>query len=203
VPGPPTRTEKGLIRLPLLTLWTIQTEEAWEAAKRRGALVADARRVARTWRPAYSWMSTAMRSRLTPAPSQIAFPIGAWHKWSRSRVRPDLRASAHVARGVRAVRVEFVTDAAAVLFSDFDAWHFVLNGWYLPMNTADGERFDRWLRRRQVDKLGRVREPTIQRELERSWERIFKVTSRTASIQACLWKLPLTAVTTVTAFTGR
>jgi hypothetical protein len=43
------------------------------------------------------------------------------------------------------VRVEFAAAAEAVLFSDFDAWHFVLNGWSLPRNPADGERFDRWL----------------------------------------------------------
>jgi hypothetical protein len=105
------------------------------------------------------------------------------------------------------VRVEFAAAAEAVLFSDFDAWHFVLNGWSLPRNPADGERFDRWLHRRRVDvnelKSGRVRDRAIERALERSWERIFAVTARTASIQACLWQLPLTAVTKVTAFTGR
>jgi hypothetical protein len=186
-----------------LTLWTIQTEKAWEVANGRGALVADARRVPRTWRSAYQWMSTAMDSRLSPAPRRIEVPIWAWYRWSPGSARPDLRASAHVARGVRGVRVEFTAARHAVLLSDFDAWHFVLNDWYLPRNAADGERFDKWRRRRQLEANDLKSRDAVERAVKQSWDRIFRVSLRTGSVQACLWHVPVAAVTKVTAFIGR
>ena len=38
----------------------------------------------------------------------------------------------HVPSGTRAVRLEFLTRADDILCSDFEAWHFALNYWYLP-----------------------------------------------------------------------
>lgn len=145
----------------------------------------------------------AMGSRLSPAPSRIETPIWAWHKWSRGRTRPDLRASAHLARGVRGVRLEFAAAADAILLSDFDAWHFVLNNWYLPRNVADDARFDSWLRRQRIGVKHLKSRDAVERAVEGSWDRIFTVSPGTGSVQACVWHVPLTAVTKVTAFTGR
>jgi hypothetical protein len=83
------------------------------------------------------------------------------------------------------VRVELTAAPSAVLLSDFHAWHFVLNYWYLPRNVADGDRFDKWLPSRRVDvndlKSRRVRDHAVEQAVERSWEKIFTVTGRTGA----------------------
>ena len=55
------------------------------------------------------------------------------------------------------MRLEFLTTADDILCSDFEAWHFALNYWYLPKDHADGRRFEAQLRRRlcRVARSGR------------------------------------------------
>jgi hypothetical protein len=190
-----------------MRLWTIQTEEAWKHARERRVLVSDARRVPRAWQGAYRWMATTMRRQIGPPPRGIVTPIWAWHRWNRHNARPDLRARGHVQRGVRAVRLEFSAADDRVLCSDFEAWHFVLNDWYLPSGEADNRRFETRLRRCGVDrdaiKFQCSADTSLRSALERSWDGIFAVDKSTASVQACLWELPVAAVTDVTFFRGR
>lgn len=190
---------------PIMRLWTIQTEEAWTRAKRRGVLVGDGRYVFPDWRPAYRWMAGAMRRRLPAAPSRAVAPVWAWLRWTGNSTRPDLRTPGHVRAGTRAVRLEFLTRADDILCSDFQAWHFVLNYWYLPKNQADGRRFDARLRRRGLDfyRTKPLREGWAHDAVERSWDRIFTIRGSATSVQACLWEVPVSAVTDVTVFTGR
>jgi hypothetical protein len=103
------------------------------------------------WRPAYRWMAGAMQRRLPSARRSAVAPVWAWLKWSRNSARPDLRTPGHVPSGTRAVRLEFLTTADDILCSDFEAWHFALNYWYLPKDHADGRRFEAQLRRRGLD----------------------------------------------------
>ena len=73
---------------------------------------------------------------------------------------PDLRASVHVARGVRGVRLEFTAAAHAVLLSDFNAWQFVLNEWYLRRRDLEAEARDvLGTREREPDLPDRAGEP--------------------------------------------
>jgi len=186
-----------------MTLWTIQTEDAWTVAKQRGFLVSDGRRVSPSWRPAYRWMAGAMRRRL-PAPRRATAPVWAWVRWNQSSTRPDLRASGHVRSGVRAVRLEFSMRLEDVLCSDFEAWHFALNYWYLPKDDADGRKFEVRLRRRGLDfyRTKPLPDKSAHEAIQRSWERIFTFDDN-ASVQACLWELPVSVVSDVTPFTGR
>lgn len=84
------------------------------------------------------------------------------------------------------MRLEFTVAAHAVLLSNFNAWHFVLNGWYLPRNLADGERFDKWRHRRRIDVNHLTSRHGVERAVERSRDRIFTVSSRPGSVQACI-----------------
>ena len=87
----------------------------------------------------------------------------------------------------------------------FEAWHFALNYWYLPKDHADGRRFDAQLRRRGLDfyRTKPLRDRWAHAAIERSWDRIFTIRRNAKSVQACLWEVPVSAVTDITVFTGR
>ena len=103
------------------------------------------------------------------------------------------------------MRLEFLTRADDILCSDFEAWHFALNYWYLPKDHADGRRFEAQLRRRGLDfcRTKPLRDRWAHDAIERSWDRIFTIRRNAKSVQACLWEVPVSAVTDVTVFTGR
>ena len=107
-------------------------------------------------------------------------------------------------RPARAVCLEFRMDPEHVLMSDFLAWHYALNGWYLPGNEAGERRFEAWRRRRGLDpaQTRTLRDTSVRRAIERSWHRMFLL-DEGASVQACVWQVPLSAVTRVRKFVGR
>lgn len=197
-----------------MLLWTIQDLAAWERFQQRGVLRADARRVCRTFRPAYEWMAQQMRIRLGEASTRRASPIWAWYQWKGEREpRPDLRASGHLARGTRGVRIEFETNEP-VLLSDFELWHNVLNDWYLPNSEADGERFQARLKRRHLSfyETKPLPDPRFHRAIVKSWERIFDLDwndkhltqpKARKSIQATLWQVEWNWVRAVSEFVAR
>jgi hypothetical protein len=189
---------------PAVILWTIQTDAAWTVARRRGVLVGDARRVCADHRSAYRWLTAVMRRCLPPPCRRVTTPIWAWRRWRTESARPDLRSRGHVPAGVRAVCLEFRMDPEHVLMSDFLAWHYALNGWYLPRNEAGERRFEAWLRRRGLDpaQTRTLRDTSVRRAIERSWHRMFLL-DEGASVQACVWQVPLSAVTRVRTFVGR
>ncbi len=121
----------------LLKLWTIQAPEAWELAQQRGVLRADGRRVDPWFRYPYRWLREQMRQRVPGATG--CYPVWAWHT-----PKPDLRSSQYRQRGFRCVRIEFEAPPESVLLSDLEAWHAVLNGWYLPI--SEGDRCEFYLR---------------------------------------------------------
>jgi hypothetical protein len=93
-------------------------------------------------------------------------------------------------RGSRAVRLEFFTMADEVLCSDFEAWHFALNYWYLPKDPAMAAGVEAQLRRGASTSIeqSRLRDRWAHDAIERSWDRIFTIRRNATSVQACLWK---------------
>lgn len=145
-----------------MRLWTFRDPEEWKRAEKLGHLRADGRRVMeRAWRPAYRWMMRQMQKRIPGYGGR--YPIWAW----ADRSQADLRKTGNVPVGCRAVLVTCEVPDERVLISDFDAWHFALNGWYLPKTDAE---YEEWRRRwpRGSDSSADAR-----RELERSWEVMF------------------------------
>ncbi len=88
-----------------------------------------------------------------------------------------IRSPGHVPSGTRAVRLEVLTGADDILCSDFEAWHFALNYWYLPKDHADGRRFEAQLRRRGLDfyRTKPLRDRWAHDAIERSWDKIFTI----------------------------
>lgn len=181
----------------LIRLWTIQSLEAWEQCRKTGVMRADGRRVARRYRDSYHWMMAQMKRRLPGY--QGRFPIWAW-----AGTRPDLRTTGFLPRGSPGARLEFTVPVNRVLLSDFNAWHHVLNGWYLPLTQQEA---DGWAQACQLYPGS----DCLRHWLLASWERIFdldlldrsELTAPVTLVQAVLEEIRLEEVNRVSLFTAR
>ena len=165
-------------------------------------LRADGQRIWRGFLPAYRWLIGQMHLRL--GSSVAGYPIWAWR-----RPKPDLRHGSHLPSGSHGVRIELVIPAVRVLLFSFDAWHAVLNGWYLSLTEAEDDRWEEKLCKRSAD---RNRLPSdLQAEMEASWERVFDLPALDKSgwigpsryVQAVLEEIRLEEVREVTPFVAR
>ncbi|RJS80476.1 DUF3841 domain-containing protein [Methanophagales archaeon] len=196
-----------------MRLWTIQTKETWAHAEESGVLECnelyiDANKAIDSWfRPAYDWMVGQLEQRVKTYPRN-KYPIWAWY-----HPKPDLRRSGHLPRGTSGVRVEFLVSSDRVLLSDFEAWHAVLNCWYLSLSEEESDNWDTRCERAGI-KIGWDNWPPpapFKEEIMRSWERIFDLELlKTHSewmgggaIQACIEKIYMDEVVTVTYFKAR
>ena len=111
------------------------------------------------------------------------------------------------------VRVEFLVSSDRALLSDFEAWHAVLNCWYLSLSEVESENWDNCCERAGI-KIGWENWPPpspFKEELTRSWERIFDLEllkehsewTGGEAIQACIEKVYIDEVVTVTYFKAR
>ena len=192
---------------PDLQLWSIQEPAVWEALRTRGEFRASWAGVRSAWRHAYGWMCNQMERRLGPSATPSPMPLWAWQYWGGTdQPRPDLRCRAHLPRGARGVRLELKVPPGRVLLSDFELWHYVINGWYLPANRADERRFER-AATSALPPRHRVR------QIETSWERIFELEVARSpyytappskrSVQAVFWELRVEDVVKVDEFVAR
>lgn len=114
-----------------LQVWSIQTQEAYEAFLVDGVIEAHWRRVANEDRAAYLWMVGKMWRLLkrwnieTAGPPKP--PMWSWLRWSSRTQRPDLRATNHLPAGTKGVRIELQIPVTECVVSNFDTWHQVLN----------------------------------------------------------------------------
>jgi len=169
---------------------------------------------------AYDWLATRMEAMIGGRPPRSALPLWAW--WQHddaARPRPDLRSSGHLPRGTKGVRIEFEIDDSMVVLSDFEMWHFVLNGWYISDSKKDDDAFDASIAKKwrcggcwNQSSLP----PRHRRRIEASWEKIFDIDRVWADkdwhsssgkdkrdIQATLWSIDVGMVRRVDEFTAR
>lgn len=161
----------------VLTMYTIQSREAYETLAKEGVLVGDSARGWPEFQEAYSWMLRQMDRRLSGGPPGGL--IWLWPTATRARLRDD----AKHARGevLLTVRVE----RERVLLSEFLDWHAVLNR-SLHVPALRGESDEEWEARWNPlddDFIARA-EPhralpigewpsDLRTEMESSWEAIF------------------------------
>ena len=147
-----------------LRVWTIQGPGWWNVLQQRGVIRGDGRRVCHHSRPAYNWLMGQMHRRI-PGYSG-AFPIWFWYS-----PKPDLRHSAHLARGEKGLRIELELPREVVLLSDFETWHCVLNRWHLSLSWRESREWDR--KTKEFDQFGATLPAALEAELQATWERIF------------------------------
>ena len=115
--------------------------------------------------------------------------------------KPDLTAPGHFAEGTRGVCIEFAAAPDAVLLSDFELWHYVLNRFFLPATLAEIDLLSEW----NVDE----RDVYTEAEVRASWSRILDLDFSSPgiaepraekSLQATVWEVPLSSVGAVEEF---
>jgi hypothetical protein len=163
-----------------MVLWTIQHLKSYEKMRECGTLRADREHLLfdGAFIDAYRWMSEKMTEKIGAAPAGTEFPVWAWYQWEGKRKRPDMRS--HGRWGEKGTSIVLLTIDApeeAVLLSDFDYWHCVLNDGDLIFPYSDTASYS-------------------EQEKRESWDKIFDITCSfdgeehaTLSTQATLWEV--------------
>ncbi len=207
-----------------MRLWTIQEIPFWDRLKSGRRLRANRCLVERGtggWLqaiPAYDWLADRMDAMIGGRPSKMSLPLWAWQQCNNAaNARPDLRSSGYLPRGTQGVRIEFEIDKGDVVLSDFELWHFVMNGHYIADNEEDCDAFDasvakKW--RYSGCWSGKL-SSSHRRRIKASWEKIFDLDSvrdekwhgpsgrDAAAIQATVWFIDIGMVRQVDEFTAR
>lgn len=188
-----------------MKLWTIQPVEVYEQILKRGYYVCDGRKTDKHFRERYKWLCQQMKEKIGKPPKNVSYPVWAWHTRNFKRKKPDLRSSEYGYSGTKMVCLEIDIPDNEVLLSDFDAWHCVLNKWYLNTECWDEETFDKdhaWLDSLLPEERKKV--------IEKSWQGIFNLEPKETDwcargkwIQATFWILKKEYIKKVQFFTVR
>lgn len=195
-----------------MKIWTIQTIDVWHKLKEEKVVTCDPKLAPYlkneefSFCGSYNWMRKKMIDRIGDSTYKSnIYPIWGWYINSGSNKKPDLRRSAYGKPGTQMVCMRLEIPDNKVLLSDFDLWHVVLNNSYLGSSTNEEEQDTEW------EWLDTLSEVDKQKEIEKSWDRIFNVNkdfnntyySSSDYIQATFWELHLDYVEDVQIFKAR
>lgn len=160
---------------PLLVYEHLLTGASWTANPFAGEEPADD-----VFLRAYDWLAGQMRSYgRHPEDRATQYPVWAWYWWAGlTRPKPDLRTASLRNWGNGGPNVLLTLDIPEdrVVLTDFDAWHWVLNYWYLGQ-SAEAEAFE--ARCEAVGPSYYREKPLanadLHNELQASWRHIFDV----------------------------
>lgn len=207
-----------------MRLWIIQDVPFWNRLKSGRRLRANRRLVERGTggfleaMPAYDWLAARMETKIGGRPSPRALPLWAWQQYDgAARARPDLRSSSHLPHKTKGVRIELEIESSEVVLSDFNLWHFVMNGWYIADNERDSDAFDASIAKKWqcASYWNAEMPPRHQRRIEASWEKIFDLDRvldkywhgpsgrKKRCIQATIWSIDIGMVRRVDEFVSR
>ena len=193
-----------------MRLWTIQPIEVWKELNKKGYFICDPIKAEyisdKEWnfKEAYDWLVGQMENRVGKRPKGVSYPIWAWHTRDWQHKKPDLRNVGLNTKGQKSVCIEVEVPDNQVVLTDYDIWHFVLNGWYFDNSTCEEE----WEKlHAKYDRLDRGRKEQIKLQ---SWQNIFNISpfendwfQRGRYIQATFWVLYLKDVRDVRFFVAR
>jgi hypothetical protein len=92
------------------------------------------------WAIPYAWLVGQMEKRIGPRPEGVVVPVWGWYSFAAKNKRPDLRRGRF--SGVDAWMVGVELEPERVLLHDYQLWHFVLNGWYLPKTEEEAKQIN-------------------------------------------------------------
>lgn len=118
----------------------------------------------------YTWLKEKMLEKGITYKKHNDHLIWGWFKWMGNKAKPDKRyASVFSFYDVPFVMLELDIDDNRVCLHDYDAWHFVLNYWYLSDEKQSDdfqEKFDYFKKKPLSDIQG----DTLLRQ---TWDNIF------------------------------
>ena len=189
-----------------MRLWTIQPIVAVSILESKGVFRCDTKLSVNyeDFSESYLWLVSEMDKRNIYHPDHVTLPLWAWHTRAFNHKKPDFRTIGLGNTGERYACVEFEIDDNAVLLSDYNKWHYVLNNMWLD-NSENEEEWDR---------LQNWYDTRTQKEKERikieSWQRIFDVTPKQTEwtvngeyVQATFWELRKNMVKDIKYFTAK
>lgn len=192
-----------------MVLWTIQPLEVWNELNSKGHFICNPKKSdfisnEPEFRFAYDWLNLKMEQQIGRRPKEVEYPIWSWYKRDWKHKKPDLRNVGLGNKGDKSVCIEVDISDNQVVLSDFDAWHFVLNKWYLDdaLCEEDWEKSHNELERYSIQEQEQI--------IQKSWDKVFNISpfknewmQRGRYIQATFWVLYLKDVKKVQFFTCR
>lgn len=148
-----------------MKVWTLQPIEIWDLLQKEKIIYGKEKYVDEYFLSSYKWMMQQMENKLPDYTGNP--PIWVW-----VQPKPDLRSSHGFEKGQRAVRLELEIPEARILISDYDAWHCVLNGWYLNFTDEEEKEFDK---ERNDIRLFEEMPEQLKTKIVNSWDRIFEI----------------------------
>jgi hypothetical protein len=152
---------------------------------------------------AYGWLVDQMHAQgIKPNLAHAKFPIWAYYQWAGiDEPIPDLSSESlrgYADKGTQ-VLLTLDVDASRVLLSDYDAWHWVLNIWYMG-SEEESEDFERRCEAAGVKYRSEwpLSDPDLHAEMIASWQGIFnqersaialQESPDRSTIQAVFWEL--------------
>lgn len=189
-----------------MQVWHILPEYAYQKFIATGTISGDGRRVWSCFRKPYAWMIAQMKLRIGEPPPGIKYPIWIWKQHDEFSAKPDLRRKCLLSPGTKGYRLTLDIDPEDILLSDFGRWHSVLNNVYLADTEKEYDQFY------EID-CTKLSKPEQQTLLEKSWEKIFDLTSPLdeewygekfpTCIQGTVWQLRTEYITKVESFIAR
>ncbi len=198
-----------------IKLWTIQNQQKLDELEEKGYLISTTNHNSPEWEEEYKWMAKQMIINIGEPKKEEKYPIWSWYQHHDSNHRrPDLRRIAHLSRGTKGIRIEFLKDKKDVLLSDFELWHFPLcyKG-YIGKNEKDSDRFEHLLKKQNLElELFEKLPIALKEEIEQSWQRVFDLNFndkyQTSAfeenmIQACCWRINKEEIIKIDKFIAR
>ena len=170
-------------------LWTTQNMKVLKDIEEKGvykvntaSILAKYDTCADLFMNVYKWFSKAAGA-IVPKPPGVQFPV-----WAAM----DKEFSFGLTEGQ--VRLELEVDIENVIIFDSGKWDYILNYWYIPENKADELKYEEKLQSLGIKNKSLIYMqnfyPTLKREVENSWGRLFDPSIRISEInQATLWEI--------------
>lgn len=166
------------------------------------------------FKKSYDWMNQKLQQK-TPKPPQADYPFWGYYQWNGiQKVQPDLRSSEakNYCKKQPYCLLHLEIPDNEVLLSDYDAWHFVLNCWYLTSNSM------RELKEQELNQQGLslYKQEQLSQDIlhliQSSWDNVFdletaatllEISTSQSTIQATFWSILKEYLQKIIVFDGK
>ena len=183
-----------------MRLWTIQPISVIDILEKTGEYTCEKSLSINyeDFRDAYEWLVKQMDKKNIVHPDGLELPLWAWHTYDGIQQQPNVE---EVKGPGKCVCIEFEIPDNKVCLTDYNAWHYVLNRWWLDDSTNEEE----WDKNHEwFDNLNFKTQDKIMKE---SWKKIFDITFIDTDwscngkyVQATFWKLEKSMIKSVKYF---